>query len=606
MKLLSQRLPKREPAEKCSCFTWFRKSSDLTTTLHFVQGGSVLIEIQLIRAIIINMSTSVRDRILIVENDPVISDLVARQALQAAGYQTYVVPDAASAISRAIQVAPDVIVMDLSVPGLSAKDLMVVLSSQNIDTPVIILGQKGKEKDIIQAFRLGASDYMIWPTREAEVVNVVERSLKMVHERRERDRLAKQLQQTNQDLQSRVRELTTIFSIGKAVTSVTDRRLLLDKILDGAIKVTRGDLGWFSLRTGSKEKSFIMVANSNLPPSLVEFMNQPWDDGISSLVAMSGEPLSISGEPLKRFKIISLGSSALIMPVKAQKEVIGLLIILRKQDVPFTNSEQRLLEAVADYASISLVNLQLFRTVEERAHLLQRSADEAQLGEKVGGDLLLQVKQELREPLDASQTALEKLTKDPTARWTADQRQSLTTFSEQLNYLNRVVDSVPALDEFIEPTEERSQANEVLLKAVPRFQHFAQPANISLVAEIPSDRIEVGISAGQLSLVVDALLSNAVKFCNPGGRVTLRLEIRPDHTAQITVADSGSGIESRQVDAVFKRRTISSHIRPRRFGGLGIRLYLVKEIVAKGQGKIWVESKPGQGSSFYVTFPMIN
>jgi hypothetical protein len=97
----------------------------------------------------------------------------------------------------------------------------------------------------VQAFRLGATDYLLWPLREAEVINVVERVLKQVHERRDRERLSRQLLQANQDLQQRVEELTTLGSIGKAVTSITDQSLLFDRILEGASKVTRADLGWF-------------------------------------------------------------------------------------------------------------------------------------------------------------------------------------------------------------------------------------------------------------------------------------------------------------------------------------------------------------------------
>ena len=124
---------------------------------------------------------------------------------------------------------------------------------------MILLAQRGQESDIVQAFRLGAADYLLLPVREAEVVSAVERVLKQVHERRERDRLAQQLQQTNQELQLRVRELTTIFSVGKAVTSITDLSMLMDKILEGAVSVTQADLGWFLMRDDAN-KPFVLVA----------------------------------------------------------------------------------------------------------------------------------------------------------------------------------------------------------------------------------------------------------------------------------------------------------------------------------------------------------
>ena len=117
------------------------------------------------------------ERILVVESDPDIADLVARQALQPMGYQVTVAPDAPTAIRTAIQAAPDLILADLELPGLSGKDLLTALSSQGIGAPIIILAKKGKETDVIQTFRLGAADYLLLPVRDTEVITVVERVL---------------------------------------------------------------------------------------------------------------------------------------------------------------------------------------------------------------------------------------------------------------------------------------------------------------------------------------------------------------------------------------------------------------------------------------------
>ena len=117
-----------------------------------------------------------QERILLVESDPEISDLIARQALKPLGYQVSVVGDATRAIQESIRISPDVIVANLNLPGLSGKDLLVALTSQGIGTPVIVIAAQGMEGDVIQAFRLGASDFLAWPVREAEVVSAVERA----------------------------------------------------------------------------------------------------------------------------------------------------------------------------------------------------------------------------------------------------------------------------------------------------------------------------------------------------------------------------------------------------------------------------------------------
>jgi DNA-binding response OmpR family regulator len=125
-----------------------------------------------------------RERVLLVENDPDISDLIARQTLQALGYRVEVAQTAASALQAAARFSPDVVITNLNLPGLSGKDLLVALSSQGLDIPVIVIAMKGMESDVIQAFRLGATDYLIWPAREAEVVSAVERVLKQVRAKR--------------------------------------------------------------------------------------------------------------------------------------------------------------------------------------------------------------------------------------------------------------------------------------------------------------------------------------------------------------------------------------------------------------------------------------
>jgi DNA-binding response OmpR family regulator len=386
------------------------------------------------------MNTS-RERILLVESDPEINDLIARQTLQAVGYQVQVARTAAAAMQEAGRYAPDVIITDLNLPDLSGKDLLVALNSQGIHAPVVIIAHKGMENDLIQAFRLGATDYLIWPLREAEVVSAVERVIKQVRARRERETLAKQLKQTNDELQQRVRELTTIFAIGKAVTSITSQRDLFEKIVEGAVYVTEADSGWLLLRE-EREKTFVLAAQRNLPKAVAARINQPWDDGISSLVALSGETLSISGEPLMRFKVSQLGQSALVVPVKLKKEVVGLLVVVRKTSTPFSPSNRTLLEAVADYASISLVNASLFRALEERAKSLQQSVESTLASERKKDEILDSLKNQLTQPLDNSIKTLDALLVSENTRLNATQKSVLRSALENLQNVSGIIETL--------------------------------------------------------------------------------------------------------------------------------------------------------------------
>jgi DNA-binding response OmpR family regulator len=367
------------------------------------------------------------ERILLVENDPDISDMIARQALQPLGYRVDVAAEAGSALRQAVQTPPELVIANLSLPGLSGKDLLVALTSRGANVPLIILAEKGQEHDVIQAFRLGAMDVLFWPARDAEVVSVVERVLKQVREQRSRQALDAQIKQMNEELQRKVRELTTIVALGKAVVSITDRQVLLDKIIEGAVHVTGADIAWLLLRDDTT-KTYALTAHRNLSESWAKKMGQPLDDGISSLVALSGETLLIHGEPLAKFKVWNLGKSAAVTPIKVKQEVIGLMVAVRKADKAFSNMEQTLLETVADYASISLVNERLFRA-------LAQTAESARAGEKHQNALFESLRRVVYNELQTMRYPLSLIMTGKTGDLTDQQREALTACEAALDRL---------------------------------------------------------------------------------------------------------------------------------------------------------------------------
>ncbi len=373
------------------------------------------------------MAPSTNEKILIVENDPDVSDLIGRQALQPLGYRVEIAADGPSAIKQAIQFQPDVILASLNLPGLGAKDLLVALSSQGIQTPVIVLAEKGQEQHVIQVFRLGAFDYLMLPAREAEVVSAVERSLAQTREARERAKLDAQLKQANNELQRRVRDLTTIFSVGRAVMSVTDQRVLFEKIVEAVMQVAEADIGWLTLKD-EKAKTFLLAAHRGLPEAWARKVGQPLDDGVSILVAMSAETLEIHGAPLAKFKVASLGKAAMVVPIKVQNEAIGLMTVVRKAERAFSAGEQTILEAIADYASISLINARLFRA-------LSQNADAARAGEQRKAAELARVQKEIQSTIQVMGYPIELLASGKMGALNEQQAQALENVQAGVKHL---------------------------------------------------------------------------------------------------------------------------------------------------------------------------
>jgi signal transduction histidine kinase len=106
----------------------------------------------------------------------------------------------------------------------------------------------------------------------------------------------------------------------------------------------------------------------------------------------------------------------------------------------------------------------------------------------------------------------------------------------------------------------------------------------------------------RIEQIVDNLLSNALRYTEPGGTVRVLVAQRDGESA-IEIADTGIGIAGEELPHIFERFWRSERSRARKTGGAGIGLAIVRELVRAHDGRIDVHSKPGAGSRFTVTLP---
>jgi len=197
------------------------------------------------------------------------------------------------------------------------------------------------------------------------------------------------------------------------------------RLLEGALFVTEAELGWIVLAEEGTGK-LILRAGKNLPNLNIIKINQPWDDGISSLLMLSGEGITLAGEPLARMRAGQVVKAAAAVPLKAKEQVLGVIVVGNKSGKPFSDRDQALLSAVADYASIALVNAHLFQALETRAHLLQNSYDE--LSAQVSGELT------------QTKNLLEQIGHGETGPLTAAQTQTIQAALEKLRGIQRLME----------------------------------------------------------------------------------------------------------------------------------------------------------------------
>lgn len=126
------------------------------------------------------MDEHVRGSVLVVDDEPTIAEVVARY-LERAGYASTIASDGISAIEQVARRPPDLVVLDLMLPGIDGLEVMRRLRSQDHERiAVILLTAKGEESDRITGLRLGADDYVVKPFSPAELVARVDAVLRRV------------------------------------------------------------------------------------------------------------------------------------------------------------------------------------------------------------------------------------------------------------------------------------------------------------------------------------------------------------------------------------------------------------------------------------------
>jgi PAS domain S-box-containing protein len=148
------------------------------------------------------------------------------------------------------------------------------------------------------------------------------------------------------------------------------------------------------------------------------------------------------------------------------------------------------------------------------------------------------------------------------------------------------------------------QIERIFQAAVDVIRPSAEAKKIALTAIVDDPRCMVFGDASRLQQAIWNLLSNAVKFTYEGGRIYARLA-RTDGQVEISISDTGVGIEPRFLPHVFERFRQADSSSTRRYGGLGLGLAIVRHIVEMHGGTVSASSPgPGQGATFKVRFPL--
>lgn len=499
-------------------------------------------------------------------------------------------------------------------PATAGTDLSAYRQTQIQAVICVPLHKKGR---FVAAMAVHQSQPRHWAPDEIELVRtVVDRCWDSLERLR-----------TQAALQDEARSLEVLNKTGTILAAELDLEVLLQRVTDAATELTGAQFGAFFYNGQDAQGQALMLYTlSGAPREAFEKLGHPRPTAVFGPTFRGAAPIRVEdiltdprygregphhGMPKGHLPVRSYLAASV---VSRSGEVIGGLFFGHSQPGVFTERSERLAVGIASQAAIAVDNARLYARAQqaavERELLLEseRAArQEAERASTIKDEFLATLSHELRTPLSAITGWVHILRRaiDPSR---ADLLKGIAVIQRSTKMQVQLIDDLLDMSRITSgklPLDMQPIAPVSFVQsALDVIRPSAEAAGIDLVSMLePVEAIEG--DAGRLQQVVWNLVANAIKFTPKGGKVCVELRQEQDD-AVITVTDTGVGIKPEVLKHIFERFRQADNSITRKFGGLGLGLSIVQNLVELHAGNVTAQSAgDAQGSVFTVRIPLM-
>ena len=479
--------------------------------------------------------------VLIIDDSRETQQLLAEQVLDPGGYRPLVASDGEEGIRLALHEHPALIILGMQLPKMNGLEVLRALRRRSVEAPVIFTTTGESARWIVQAFRMGARDCVIEPFSPREMQEAIRRALATTSVREERDHLAQQLAEFNQQSQR--------------FEAVEAGRARLEAALEGA------------------QDAIVLVDE---------------EDRVLLCNAATRAALNLAEESLLHRPVAeTIPHPALLSMFSQARET-------RRE----TRSEVPLEDGRTFNAQLTPIEgVGRVLVMQDITHLKEL--------DRVKSEFVTAVSHDLRTPLTTIQGYIELLPR--AGSLTAQQQEFIQHVHQSLGTITELVDNLldsdrleAGLDLEMGPCDLLQLIEQAIQDFCPRLKRKKQELRWDPPETLP---LVLG-NRHRLRQVMDNLLNNALKYTQEGGWIAVSALEDNGHVV-VHVADNGIGILPAQQPYIFDKFYRVESEETLRITGTGLGLAIVKTVIEKHNGRVWVESKAGEGSIFSFVLPAL-
>ena len=424
----------------------------------------------------------------------------------------------------------------------------------------------------------------------------------------------KLVKEREKEVSERAAELATVNNISQAISGQLDKDALIQLVGEQVRQTFHAPIAYVALL----DTKSMMIHFPYIYGETAE--SRPFGEGLTSQILRTGKPVLINEDidaARARLGVKAMGApsaSYLGVPIQAGSESIGVISVQSTdQENRFTEADQRLLTTIASNVGVVFHNAQLFEDAQ-RARAAAEEADAAK------SSFLSTVSHELRTPLTSvlgfAKIIRRRLIDRLFPLIPEEDRKIQQTKTQVLENLDVVVSEGERLTKLIDDVLDLAKIeagkftwnmetvaiSDVLDRALTATASLFEAKKLNLVRDFDSELPSLSGDRDRLIQVVINLISNAVKFTDTG---SIRCAARQEgNNIIVSVTDSGIGISAADQPKVFEKFKQVGDTLTDKPKGTGLGLPICKDIVEHHGGRIWVESSPGQGSTFSFSLPL--
>ncbi len=386
------------------------------------------------------------------------------------------------------------------------------------------------------------------------------------------------------EIQAQVQRITSLYELGKGLSGAIDTRSVLEVVHGEAVKAIPFDLFTYDLFHEAPERFervFAVGADTG------DAHNHADPELRASIQKVVMQRASYIGNTEERGSIMAV-------PVLSKEKILGVLSVCRRPAHSYNETHLRLLESIANLTGIAVDRAVLYEdTVAKSIEIENRN--------KELDDFTYVVSHDLKEPLITIEGYSKIVLKEYQERIDQEGKAYLSAVVQSTARMKSLIDDLLTLSRLgrLAEAPHAVSVKAILADVLHDFEFTLREKNA--VVAVPEMLPEVIYDETQLSMVFRNLISNAIKF-NEGPEPRVQIGVKDeDKEFVFSVADNGIGIEPQHFEKIF---VIFQRLhRSEEYHGTGAGLTIVKKIIERHHGRIWVESAVGKGTTFFFTVP---